>query len=85
MSPPPAGHANSPDFLSPGLDTPRESSELLDCVRVVWALHLVVALGRAVVPRMRGAVRGESCRFVKEMLQRNPNWPLATGETVGWT
>lgn len=43
--------ANSPDFLSPGLDTPRESSELLDCVRVVWALHVVVALGRAEVLR----------------------------------
>lgn len=54
MSPPPAGHANSPDFLSPGLDTRRESSELLDCVQVVWALHLVVALGKAVVRRLSG-------------------------------
>lgn len=45
--------ANSPDFLSPGPDTP-ESSELLDCVQVVWALHVVVALGRAEVLRVRG-------------------------------
>lgn len=76
--------ANSPDFLSPGPDPPRDSSELLDRARgcsVAWALRVVVAVGEEPGVRGRRGVRlGRSCRFVKETLLRSPDLPSATGD-----